>query len=198
MKQVFVKKTLPIFILVDILIVLLALSFSSEIIAAAPPSAPTAQSPGSVSDPGTMLSTLTPTLQWSSVSGADYYALAVSVYPYGSGNMIYNPQNVTGTTLIVNGLSQGKRYRWNIQAHGPGGWSAVSNTLYFQTQAATTIAPSAPTAQSPGSAPTITSSKNKTAPTPETGGGCGSTAPFSVTLGCLYPVLLIIHLIRRR
>ena len=81
-----------------------------------------------------MLNTLTPTLQWNSVSGADYYALAISKYPYGSGNIIYNPQQLTGTSHTVPGgtLVAGEKYRWNMQAHGSGGWSAVSNTLYFQ------------------------------------------------------------------
>ena len=97
------------------------------------PSAPTALSPGSSSE-GTVISTLTPTLQWSSVSGADYYAVAISQYPYGSSYIIYNPQQVYGTSITVPGgtLSAGVKYRWNMQAHGPGGWSAVSNTLYFQ------------------------------------------------------------------
>ena len=99
------------------------------------PSVPTITSPGSSSEPGPGLSTLTPTLQWSGVSGADYYALAISKYPYGSSNIIYNPQQLTGTSHAVPSgtLVAGEKYRWNMQAHNSAGWSDVSNTLYFQT-----------------------------------------------------------------
>lgn len=100
-----------------------------------PPSPPTAVSPGSSSGPGPVIDTLTPTLQWNAVSGADYYAIAISKYPYGSSNIIYNPQVVYGTSLIVPSgtLVYGEKYRWNMQAHNSAGWSAISNTLYFQT-----------------------------------------------------------------
>ena len=100
------------------------------------PNPPTPLSPGSSSEPGPVIQTLTPMLQWSSVSCADYYALAVSVYPYGSGNIVYNPQQVYGTSHTVPGgvLEYGKKYRWNMQAYNSAGWSTVSSTLYFQTE----------------------------------------------------------------
>ena len=63
---------------------------SFPIVTYASPPAPTITSPGSSSEPGTVLSTLTPTLQWNAVL-ADYYALAISRYPYGLGNIVYNP-----------------------------------------------------------------------------------------------------------
>ena len=68
-------------------------------------------------------------------------------------------------------------------------------TTAAKNTAVTSMPPNAtpPTTQA---SPT-TLSKNKTAHTLTTGGGCGSAAPFSVTMGCLYPVLLIIFLIRR-
>jgi hypothetical protein len=98
-----------------------------------PTSTPTITSPGSGSEPGQMINTLTPTLQWSKVSGADYYALAISKYPYGSSYIIYNPQQIFSNSHTVppGVLEYGQKYRWNIQAHTSGGWSAVSNTLYF-------------------------------------------------------------------
>lgn len=108
-----------------------------------PPSAPTITSPGSSSEPGPVLNNLMPTLQWNAVSGADYYSLAISRYPYGLANIIYNPQQLTGTSHVVPSgtLLAGERYCWNMQAHGPGGWSTPSNTLYFQisTEPATTL-----------------------------------------------------------
>jgi len=80
-------------------------------------------------------------LQWSAVSGADYYALAISKYPYGSSSIIYNPQRIYGNSHTVSSgvLQYGQKYRWNIQAHTSGGWSAVSNTLYFYIS--TTVSP---------------------------------------------------------
>ena len=92
-------------------------------------------SPGSSSQPGPVIDTLTPTLRWEGVEGADYYALAISVYPYGPENVVYNPQQVYGTSHRVpeGVLEYGKKYRWNMQAHNSGGWSDISNTLYFQT-----------------------------------------------------------------
>ncbi len=97
-------------------------------------SPPTPTYPGSGSEPGLVINTLTPILQWNSVSNADYYALAISKYPYGSSNIVYNPQEVYGTSLTVPGniLVNGEKYRWNMQAHNSAGWSDVSNTLYFQ------------------------------------------------------------------
>jgi 3D (Asp-Asp-Asp) domain-containing protein len=99
------------------------------------PSTPTVTSPGSSSGPGTIIDTLTPTLQWNPVSGADYYALAISKYPYGSSNIVYNPQQLYGTSNAVpSALEAGMKYCWNMQAHNSAGWSSVSNTLFFQTQ----------------------------------------------------------------
>jgi len=85
------------------------------------------------------LATLTPTLQWGGIAGADYYAVAIGKYPYGPGSIIYSPQQVSGTSVTVPSgtLVAGEKYRWNLQAHGPWGWSNVSNTIYFQTQAST-------------------------------------------------------------
>ena len=99
------------------------------------PDPPTPTSPGSSTEPGPTINTLTPTLQWSGVSNADYYALAISKYPYGSSNIVYNPQKVYGTSITVPSgtLVYGEKYRWNMQAHNSAGWSSVSNTLYFQT-----------------------------------------------------------------
>lgn len=101
-----------------------------------------------------MIDTLTPTLAWSAVSNADYYALAISIYPYGSTNIVYNRQQLTGTSHTVPGgvLEYGKKYRWNIQAHNIAGWSDVSNTLYFQTPS--------PPQQPPGTAPSHVSPSN--------------------------------------
>jgi len=99
------------------------------------PSPPTPISPGSSSEPGPIIGTLTPVLQWNESTGADYYAIGISEYPYGPSHLVYNPQQVYGSSHQVPSgvLEYGKKYRWNMQARNSAGLSAVSNTLYFQT-----------------------------------------------------------------
>jgi Tol biopolymer transport system component len=96
---------------------------------------PVILTPGTDSAPGPIVDTLKPTLVWENIPEADYYALAISEYPYGPSHIIFNPQNLTGTELVVPSsiLEAGQKYRWNMQAHVNGQWSAISNTLYFQT-----------------------------------------------------------------
>ncbi|MHB8165010.1 MAG: hypothetical protein ACYDDV_11860, partial [Methanoregula sp.] len=125
-------------------------------------SSPVPYSPGTSSEPGQQISTTTPTLSWSSVSGADYYAVAISKYPYGSSNIVYNQKQVYGTSIAIPGgtLVAGEKYRWNMQAHNSAGWSSISSTLYFYTQASTpptttptpsaVPSPSSPVPYSPG------------------------------------------------
>gem|GEM_PF-1837696 len=101
------------------------------------PDPPTPLSPGTTSAPGPTIDTLTPILKWQTVSNADYYALAISVYPYGSTNIVYNPQEVYGSSIAIPSgkLEAGKKYRWNMQSHNSAGWSEeVSILLYFQTE----------------------------------------------------------------
>jgi hypothetical protein len=148
--------------LVCLLIGFVIASFPTVTYALSPPSPPTITSPGSASEPGPVLSTLTPTLQWNAVSGADYYALAISKYPYGSGYIVYNPQQLTGTSHVVPSgtLVYGEKYRWNMQAHNSAGWSAVSNTLYFQTPPPTTPDTTKPTITSLSVNPSTTTLGN--------------------------------------
>lgn len=96
---------------------------------------PSPQSPGVSSEPGPTIDTLTPTLEWDGISDADHYALAISDAPYGSSNIVYNPQRVSGTSHSVPSgkLEPGRDYRWNIQAYVNDSWTEVSSTLYFQT-----------------------------------------------------------------
>ena len=96
--------------------------------------APVALSPGSASSPGTRISTLSPMLTWTASVGAENYSVAISRYPYGSANIVWNPQGITGNSVTVPAgiLSSGTKYRWNLQARAGSRWSPVSNTLYFQ------------------------------------------------------------------
>jgi hypothetical protein len=99
------------------------------------PSPPKLISPGTTREPGIVINTLTPKLQWAAVPNADYYALAISIYPYGTSYIVYNPQKIYGTSITVPSgyLTKGKKYCWNMQAYNSAGWSSISETLYFQT-----------------------------------------------------------------
>jgi hypothetical protein len=124
---------------------------SRAALAAAPPS-PTASSPGSASAPGQTISTTTPTFTWSSVSGATRYGLYISKAPYGSGNLVYQDTNRTGTsfTLPAGSLFDGGQFRWQVTAFNSAGQeSSGSNLLYFQVSLPQP--PANPTANSPGS-----------------------------------------------
>ena len=68
------------------------------------------------------------------MAGADYYALAISESPYGTSHIVHNPQRITGTSYGIPSavLKSGTKYRWNVQAHAPAGFSDVSVALYFQ------------------------------------------------------------------
>jgi len=109
-----------------------------------PPDPPTPLSPGSSSAPGSTISTLTPTLQWQGVSGADYYRFSISIYPYGTSNIIYTSSNLSTTSfnLPSGELSNGNKYRWNMRAFTNAGVSSeYSSDLYFQTETPTTNKP---------------------------------------------------------
>ena len=131
MPKIFPRKLL---LLLCLLAVIHGASVSAATIAAPLPNAP-----GTFDAPGSVVSSLTPTLTWSEVTGADYYALAISKYPYGSSNIVYNPQKIYGTSITVptNTLESGEKYRWNMQAHNSAGWSPISSTLYFATPVTT-------------------------------------------------------------
>jgi len=94
-------------------------------------------SPGTTSAPGSTISTLTPTLQWQGVSGADYYRFSISIYPYGTSNIIYTSSNLSTTSFILPSgkLSNGNKYKWNMRAFTNAGVSSeYSSDLYFQTE----------------------------------------------------------------
>jgi len=105
--------------------------------AVTPPPPPTITSPGSHEETGPIIE-LPPTMQWQSVSNADYYVFWISEYPYGSSYIIYTsphiPGDSTSFTLPSGVLNYDHKYRWNMHAYNSTGSSSISNTLYFQTQ----------------------------------------------------------------
>ncbi|OHB73403.1 MAG: hypothetical protein A2Z25_01330 [Planctomycetes bacterium RBG_16_55_9] len=116
-------------------------TFTSEqpnVVVTQKPNPPRTTSPGLPSEPGPVIDSAAPLIfQWTSASSTDYYALAISEYPYGSSNIVYSPQQISGIshTIPSGKLQPGKKYRWNMQAHNSAGWSSVSRTLYFHTAA---------------------------------------------------------------
>ncbi|HEX7608393.1 MAG TPA: amidase domain-containing protein [Candidatus Cryosericum sp.] len=97
--------------------------------ATTPPAAPTPISPS-----GT-IQTTTPTLTWTGVSGCDLYGLYISKEPYGSANVIYFNESVSGSATALplpsGYLQNGVNYRWNMRAHNSAGWSSYSSPVNF-------------------------------------------------------------------
>jgi hypothetical protein len=116
--------------------------------------APVASGPGSSSSPGTVLSTMTPTFQWSAVTGVsglsgyqinltDSTAERSFTYTVGA--------SATSFALPSGVLVNGDQYQWNVQAMTASQTGPASGTLYFQAPAAVAppVAP-APVALGPG------------------------------------------------
>ena len=105
---------------------------------------PTLISPGSNTAPGSTISNTTPTLTWNPLTGATNYDVYISIYPYGSSNIVYEKTCVSGTSLAVpsGSLTNGNKYRWNIQANVSCGScvSLYSSQLYFQINSTTLAA----------------------------------------------------------
>jgi hypothetical protein len=96
------------------------------------PSAPTVQEPGSGSAPGSGVQGDL-TFKWGAVSGASSYGLYVSKEPYGGANLVYNNDNVSGTSVVIPATTfqPGVKYRWNMTAFSGGTNGNFSSTLYF-------------------------------------------------------------------
>jgi len=104
-----------------------------------PPNPPILISPGTPTDTGYTVDTLTPTFQWNSIPNADYYALYISKYPYGPENLVFDSEidygPIYGSSfdeLPGDVLIDGEKYRWNMRAHNSMGWSDFSSHLYFK------------------------------------------------------------------
>jgi hypothetical protein len=109
---------------------------------------PEPQSPGYTSAPGERVTQLRPTFTWKKVTGATKYGLYISKYPYGSSNIVYENENISGSLTsftIDKNLEYGHLYRWNMRAYVNGKWTSYSSRLYFY------IPPAKPEPTSPGS-----------------------------------------------
>ena len=109
---------------------------------------PVPKSPGYSSEPGERVNEIRPTFTWQRVTNATKYGLYISKYPYGSGNIVYENENISGSLssfTIEKNLKYGHLYRWNMRAYVNGKWTSYSNRLYFY------IPPETPKPTSPGS-----------------------------------------------
>lgn len=104
------------------------------------PSPPALIGPGTNTEPGQTISTITPTFQWSSVNGADGYGLYISLKDSsGSYNLIFDSEAryggpITGNSLnLPSGvLTNAGQYRWNMRCHNSAGWGTTfSSKFYF-------------------------------------------------------------------
>ncbi len=107
------------------------------------PESPTPLSPGNNYAPGEIVYTTTPTFKWNGVSGVDYYTLSISKYPYVSEDIVYNSNEIHGSSITIpsNILVPGEKYRWNMQAYKNGIGSDISWTLYFTLETGITQTP---------------------------------------------------------
>ncbi len=113
---------------------------------------PSPISPGTITDTGFVVSTLTPQMQWGG-PGATTYELVISKAPYGAANIVYDNKSIPGTAssiVIPSGsLQDGTKYRWNMSATNAAGTSPWSEALYFTVNLS--AVPAAPTLVGPGS-----------------------------------------------
>lgn len=101
---------------------------------------PTLVYPGSSSESGKLINSLSPTFKWIVAPNADSYALYISKYPYGTENIVFNSDNDLSQGSIIGdsfelpfSLQAGTKYRWNMRAHySSGDLSDFSDPLYFQ------------------------------------------------------------------
>jgi len=99
---------------------------------------PTVSSPGTGTDTGATVASLTPAFSWSPVSGATRYGFYLSKSPYGPANMVYTSTSLTGSpfTLPSGYLVNGTKYRWQMTSFNSAGTeSSASSLLYFQAPA---------------------------------------------------------------
>jgi hypothetical protein len=94
-----------------------------------------------------MLTTPTPTFNWSPVTNAARYGLYIST---AEGATVYTNTTVNGTAFVLPTPLDGGRYRWRVTAFNAVGESPSSNTLYFQVPLAAPVNIAPGTTASPG------------------------------------------------
>jgi len=108
---------------------------TTQIVGSQPLPVPALAFPGSASESGSTILTITPTLAWNNVPGATRYGVYVSKQPYGEANQVYFNENIYGTSIFLREgyLSNGLKYRWKVTAFdGNGQIGIISQPLYFK------------------------------------------------------------------
>ncbi len=92
--------------------------------------------PPSLNSPANNLSgvSLSPTLSWSAVAGANAYRLEVNTSSNFAGTVIYDQNNLTSTSKTIGGLSDNTKYYWRVTAlNSAGNTSDASSVFNFTT-----------------------------------------------------------------
>jgi len=83
--------------------------------------------------PGSQVSTLTPTLTWQPVNGADGYSLYIGRLIGATYTLVFNSetalgQPITGTSYVIPAgiLEANGQYRWHMAAHNAGGYGSAN------------------------------------------------------------------------
>ena len=95
---------------------------------------PTTGDPGTLTDTGFAIQSLTPTFTWSAVVGATRYGLFISRSPYGAADLVYSNTNLTGTAFQIPAgiLVDRTKYRWLMNSFdATGAESATGSFLRF-------------------------------------------------------------------
>jgi len=120
--------------------------------------APVAVSPGNVTSPGPVLTTLTPTLTWDAIastgnntaSGITGYEIILSDSTLSKSYTYTVGTSVTSYTIASGVLTAGDSFVWNVRGMNGNVSGAPSAYMYFQAPAAAVLP--TPTAISPGNA----------------------------------------------
>ena len=150
-------------------------SITISVGAALAPATPTGLSPGGASQPGTTVTTLTPTLSWNASQGATAYSVVVS--QVGGGTVL--SQNVSTNSVVCPTLVNGATYLWAVGASSSAGNSVPSAVVYFTVSVPT--APATPTGLSPGGSSQPGTTVNTLTPTLSWNASQGATA-YSVVV----------------
>ena len=113
--------------------------------------APTANGPGSTASPGPVVSTLTPTLAWTGISGVTGYS--INLYNATTQTLLSYQVGASASSFTVAGgvLIAGDAYVWNVRGVNGTQTGPPSVNLYFQAPAPTTPPTlAAPTSTAPG------------------------------------------------
>ena len=114
--------------------------------------APVAKSPGSTSSPGSVISTLTPTLSWQTTTGGTVTAYQINLYNLTTRRSVSYETSARVDSFTIPSttpLTAGDVYAWNVRALDGKVSGPLSSYLYFHTAAQVTLP--APVAVSPGS-----------------------------------------------